>query len=420
MLARFRCGQDKPTQLTEMVVLSTCNRIEIYACTSSELTSLENELATREICEFVADARGLDPVQLNQIGRWFHGDEVIRHLCRVACGLESLVLGEPQILGQVGDAMKTGLIMDSCGIVLTRLFQASIKAGRRARHQTRINQGSLNVSTAAVNTAERELGSVQGRSVVLLGAGEMAELALEQLSKKGVGEIFVVNRTIEAAKILADRYGGKPLVFEQMMRVLPSADILICSTGAPHTLITKQMIELAMPARCGRQLMILDIAVPRDVEPTVDEIPNVIRCDVDDLYVATGNSASLRNQQVPEVEQLIESEFHQFVGWFRSVGVEPTISELRVKADGLRQTELHRLASLIPDVSESDWQVIERFSKSLTKKLFHDPTVRLRALHGTRSATNHAQAIRELFNLEFVDESKFSSAAPSVDRADIG
>jgi glutamyl-tRNA reductase len=416
--ARFRCGQDKPGQLTEMVVLSTCNRTEIYACTSTDWTSLENELAAREICQFVADARGLDVAEVSDLGRWYVGDDVIRHICRVACGLESLVLGEPQILGQVGDAMKIGLVMDSCGIVLTKLFQASIKAGRRARHQTRINQGSLNISTAAVSTAERELGSVRGKSVVLLGAGEMAELALEQLTRRGVGEIFIVNRTIESAKILADKYNGQPLVFEQMMRVLPTTDILICSTGAPHTLITKQMIQLVMPARSGRQLMILDIAVPRDVEQAVDEIPNVMRCDIDDLYIATGNSASLRDQQIPEVEQMIEAEFHQFVSWYRSVGIEPTISELRLKADGLRRAELHRLASMIPDVSEAEWGIIERFSKSLMNKLLHDPTVRLRNLHGTRGATDHAQAIRELFDLEIADESQFSSTTPTTSRAD--
>lgn len=397
--ARFRCGQDNPTQILELVVLSTCNRTEIYAFTSVDRPLAPGETIANELCYFVAEARGVEPGILMETGSWLSGDDVVKHLCRVASGLESLVLGEPQILGQVGDAMKTGLIMNSCGAVLAKLFQAAIKAGRRARNETDINRHSQNISTVAVNTAERELENLDGKTVVLLGAGEMSDLALEQLRKKNATDINVVNRTIYAANELAEKHNGKAFVFEQIGRVLPRADVLITSTGAPHTLITKEMIQLAMATRSDRKMVILDIAVPRDVDESVDEIENVVRLDIDDLQTAAGSSHVIRSQQIPQVESIVELELQQFISWLRSVGAEPTIAELRKKNEEIRKRELTRLESLLPNLTDQEREILERFSKSLVKKILHDPTSQLRALHGTRNATDHAAAIRELFKL---------------------
>ena len=189
--------------------------------------------ARNEIVNFISTACDVDQQELLGFGEWFEGPDVVNHLSRVACGLESLVLGEPQVLGQVGDAMRLGLIMNSAGPVLTKLFQTAIRAGRRARSETQINNHSLNISTVAVNTAEKKLGELQGKTVLVLGAGEMADLAIAQLRKKGATDIRVVNRTLAKANELASKHGGKAFVFEHLGTLLPEADVLIASTGAP-------------------------------------------------------------------------------------------------------------------------------------------------------------------------------------------
>jgi glutamyl-tRNA reductase len=398
--ARFRCGDARPSTIIEMAILSTCNRTEIYAFSKNEEINAPSLETFDELHTFVQQARDVERSDLERFGKLLTGTEAVDHLSRVACGLESLVLGEPQILGQVGDAMRLGLIMNSSGPVLTKLFQTAVKSGRRARTETQISQNSLNISTVAVITAERELGSLEGKTVVVLGAGEMADLALTQLRNKGVSRIKVVNRTIAKASELATKHDGKAFVFEHINDLLPKADVLITSTGAPHTLITREMIEYAMEVRPERPMMILDIAVPRDVEMAVEEIPNVQRCDIDDLHMTTGESARLREEQIPQVESIIQSEIDQFMKWFRGIGIESTIVGLRQKADEIRNNELQRLANLLPAHDPSSWNVIERFAESLVNKLLHDPTIQLRHFQGTREALDYGEAVRQLFRLE--------------------
>jgi glutamyl-tRNA reductase len=408
--ARFRCGDDQPSEILEFTVLSTCNRTQIYAFSSNEEQMAPGAEIRDEILSFISQARGIDANSLDEMGRWHFGRSVVEHLSRVACGLESLVLGEPQILGQVGDAMRMGLVMNSTGPVLAKLFQTGIRAGRRARTETTISRHSLNISTVAVNTAERLLQSLVGKTVVVLGAGEMADLALVQLRKKGVSDVKVVNRTIRKANELSEKHDGNAYVLEQINDVLPTADVLITSTGAPHTLITKEMISCAMQQRPGQKMMILDIAVPRDVELAVEDIPNVERCDIDDLHISTGFSTQLRQRQIPQVEAIIQSEVDQFLQWCRGIGVETTVASLRRKADEIRMLELGRLAKLLPDCDIESWDVIEKFANSLVNKLLHDPTVQLRQLHGTRGAVDHGEAIRQLFRLELQRERELSEA----------
>ncbi len=427
--ARFRCGDQKPENIIEIAILSTCNRTEFYlVCDDSSNGASEREsisangeadllgaslvnahgdpleeAVVRDVIEsvlaFIAESREMDAHVLRNHMRCYFGADVVEYLARVACGLESSVLGEPQILGQVGDTMRLGLGMNAVGAVLTKLFQTSIRAGRRARHETEINTNSLNVATVAVNSVEKALGSLASKTVVVLGAGEMAELALQQLRKKGVGEIHVVNRTIQRASEVADRYAGHAHVFEQITKLLPQADILVASTGAPHTLITKTMIDYAMLGRSDRSLFIIDIAIPRDVEITVQEIANVHRCDLDDLHMVTGELADLRKREIPRVEQIVRDEIDLFLRWYRGVGVESTLIALRKSAERTRGMELERLRHLLPHVDEKTWSVFERFSRSIVNKLLHEPTHRLRDLHGTRHAVDYAESIRVLFDL---------------------
>lgn len=401
--ARFRCGTEKPSSIIELSILSTCNRTEVYAFSNTRDTH-QLESTRNEIVNFISTASEVEPQQLFDYGEWFEGPDVVNHLSRVACGLESLVLGEPQVLGQVGDAMRLGLIMNSAGPVLTNLFQAAIRAGRRARTETHINNHSLNISTVAVNTAENRLQELCGKTVLVLGAGEMADLAIAQLRKKGATDIRVVNRTLAKANELAAKHQGKAFVFEHLTSLLPEADVLIASTGAPHTLITKEMIGNAMQSRPGRPMMILDIAVPRDVEMAVEEIPNVERCDVDDLHMTTGNSLRMREEEIPSVEEIISLELENFLEWFRSIGIESTVASLRQKAEQIRSNELSRLYKLLPELDEESWEVVQKFSESLVNKLLHDPTIQLRQVQGTREAIDHGEAIRQLFRLQLAED----------------
>lgn len=360
--------------------------------------------ARNEIMNFISTACEVDRQELLGFGEWFEGPDVVNHLSRVACGLESLVLGEPQVLGQVGDAMRMGLIMNSAGPVLTKLFQTAIRSGRRARSETQINNHSLNISTVAVNTAEKKLGDLRGKTVLVLGAGEMADLAISQLRKKGATDIRVVNRTLAKANELASKHDGKAYVFEHLGTLLPEADVLIASTGAPHTLITRDMIGNAMQSRPDRSMMILDIAVPRDVEMSVEEIPNVDRCDVDDLHMTTGNSMRIRQEEIPLVEEIVTLELENYLQWFRSIGIESTVTSLRHKAEEIRSNELNRLSKLLPELDENSWEIVQKFSEALVNKLLHDPTVQLRQVQGTRAAIDHGEAIRELFRLRLAEE----------------
>ena len=401
--ARFRCGTGALSSVVELAILSTCNRTELYAFSKHRvgfISPAELEETRDELIQFVSQARGVSEQELIEMAEWHEGPAVVEHLSRVACGLESLVLGEPQVLGQVGDAMRLGLAMNSSGPVLTKLFQAAIRSGRRARVETQINNHSLNIATVAVNTAKQKLGTLEDKTVLLLGAGEMAELAIAQLIKLGVSEINVVNRTIEKANELASRYRGKAFVFEQLGNLLPKADLLVSSTGAPHTLLSRSDIEQPMRQRPDRPLMILDIAVPRDIEISVNEIENVERCDIDDLQMATGKSMQLREDEIPLVNEIVRDETDRFLSWIRTIGIESTIISLRQKADRVRQQELQRLAETHPELDQPALEILRKFSQTLVNKVLRDPTVNLRQVQGMRAAIDYGEAIRELFELE--------------------
>ena len=412
--ARFRCGDDTPVETLELAILSTCNRTEFYLlCDADPAESHRvSDAIFDDVLNFIAESRNVTVDELRSHARCYHGPEVVEHMCRVASGLESSVLGEPQILGQVGDMLRLSLAINSIGAVLNKLIQVAIRAGRRARTETEINVNSLNISSVAVNMVERDLGGVAGKTVLVLGAGEMAELALKQLQALGAGSVIVVNRTLARAKELAGRFAGEAYVFEHLFQLMPQADVLISSTGAPHTLITRSIIEMAMMHRSDRPLAIIDIAIPRDVELEVGQVAGVTRCDLDDLQTAAGERAALREQQVPLVESIIRAEVDQYLCWFRSIGVESTVVALRKKAEAIRQDELKRLQAILPPLDEKSWAMVEKFSKSLSNKLLHDPTTRLRDLHGSRHAVDYAEAIRVLYSLD-ADPSQPQSPAVS-------
>jgi glutamyl-tRNA reductase len=394
-LARLGCGQDSETEgiscISELIILSTCNRVELYAVSSTaNFSALE---------DFLAEVRST-PRSVFSPHLYRKLDEgAVEHLFRVAAGLDSLVLGEPQIMGQVVDAFELARGQDTAGPVLSRLFQAALYTGKRARTETAISHNPASISSAAIYLASQAMPALPSAQVTIVGAGEMAELAVEALRKRGVERIQVVNRTLDRAAALAERWGGKALTFEDLPDAIRAADILITSTGAPHTVIPAPVVAAAMAVRPARPLVIIDIAVPRDVEEAAKDIPGVRLYDIDRLHEFLENSLARRAGETPQVEAIIAEECQVFMKYLQSLDVLPLIAEMSQQAERIRQAELEKTLRRMPDLSEEERLRLEALTQALVKKLLHQPITQLRAEAGRPSAAECAAATRKLFGL---------------------
>jgi glutamyl-tRNA reductase len=394
-LARLGCGQDSEAEgfssISELIILSTCNRVELYAVSSTaNFSALE---------DFLSAVRST-PRSIFSPHLYRKQDEgAVEHLFRVAAGLDSLVLGEPQIMGQVVDAFELARGQDTAGPVLSRLFQAALYTGKRARTETAISHNPASISSAAIHLASQAMPALTSARVTVVGAGEMAELAVEALRKRGVERIQVVNRTLDRAAALAERWGGIALTFEDLPDALQNADILITSTGAPHTVILAPVIAFAMAARPTRPLVIIDIAVPRDVDEAAQDIPGVRLYDIDRLHEFLENSLARRAGETPQVEAIIAEEREVFMRYLQSLEVLPLIAEMSQQAERIRQGELEKTLRRMPDLSEEERLRLEALTQALVKKLLHQPITQLRAEAGRPSAAECAAATRKLFGL---------------------
>ena len=392
-LARLGCGLgSQPDSVTEMVILSTCNRVEIYAVAPRpDFEALE---------KFITEVKGFSPAEIQPNIYRLLDEDAVKHLFRVAAGLDSLVLGEPQILGQVMAAFELARSQDAVGPVLSRLFQAALHTGKRARSETAISHNPASISSVAVRLAEQAVPEFKTAKVGVVGAGEMAELAVEALRKRGVSNVKVVNRTLARARLLAERWGGEAATFEELPEILRQVDILITSTGAPHTVIHPDMAAPVILQRRERPLVIIDIAVPRDVNIEVGELPGIRLYDIDTLHRHLENSLARRADEVPYVEAILEEEQTSFMNYLNALDVIPLISEMRQQAEAIRQAELaktlRRMAHLTPEERER----LEALTQALVKKILHAPITRLRAEAGSPMSATYAAAARTLFDLE--------------------
>ncbi len=389
-LARLGCGSGL-NHIAELVILSTCNRVELYA-TSNE--SVFDSLET-----FLSEARGFPIDELHPLLYQFTDEEAVQHLMKVAAGLDSLVVGEPQILGQVTHALELARGQGAAGPLLNRLFQVAIHAGKRARTETEISRNPASVSSLAASLCQHAHPDLKTAEVVVFGAGEMAELAVEALRKRGVEKILVVNRTLERARGLAERWNAETATFESIHEALNRADILIASTGAPHTLIHPEMVRAAMQKRPHRSLVLIDIAVPRDIDPEVAEIHHVRLYDIDNLNEHLEQSLAERAVEVPRVESILVQEQKNFMDFFTSLNMLPLIADLRQQAESIRQNELDKTLRRLPDLTEAERNRVEALTQGLVKKILDAPTQRLRAEAGSPRAPEYAEVARALFNL---------------------
>ncbi len=383
----------------ECSVLSTCNRTEFYLVdgdddgASAIWTALSERLG-----------RAAEPYGYTRRDR-----EAARHLMRVAAGLDSMVLGEAQITGQVREAWEQ--TRGQTGPVLNRLFQSALSVAGRVRAETAIGRGAASVSSAAVLLAKKIFGSLQGRRAMILGAGEMAELALQCLLAEGVRAALVANRTFEHAEEMARRHGAAALHYDDCWRQLGIIDLLICSTAAPHPVVTRRQIGEAVEGRGDRPLCILDIALPRDVEADVGQLDNVFLYDLDDLRAVVAANVELRRAELPSAEQMIEDEVERYWQWLAGLAAVPVVASVRTTMDRVRADELSELLRRIGELTPKQREAIEHFSRALMNKFLHQPSVRLRAAAATTDGVGVVEAARYLFAL---DESP--AATPDVER----
>jgi len=391
-LARLGCGNDSSFRdIPELVILSTCNRVELYAVsTQPVIDQLEN---------FLSETQDIPVSEFSSALFRLQGKAAIRHLLDVAAGLDSVVIGEPQILGQVTDAYAAARRQGTAGKILSRMFQIAIHAGKRARTETTISHNPASIASVAVNLVSEVVPELTNAKIMVLGAGEMAELAVESLRKRGVHQILVVNRTLQRAQELAERWDGQAAALEMLLELLPDVDILVTSTGAPHIVVQHPMVEKAMQQRSQRPMIIMDIAVPRDVDEDVSQIPGVSLYDIDSLSEQLETSLALREAEIPMVEAILAQELEAFLDYMATLDVVPIIVEMRRRANSIRQDELEKAIRRMSDLPPETQYQIEVLTKSIVNKILHSPTARLREEANGPDAVDYANIARGLFGL---------------------
>lgn len=377
----------------EAVILSTCNRTELYAVVETL------DAGKRTLAQFLCAETGLSEPTVTEHVEYLDGDDAMLHLFRVTAGLESLVLGEGQILGQVKDAHGKALECGGAGAILDHLFRAAITAGKRARTETEIARGAVSISSAAVELARQALGNLQGRSILLLGAGKMSKLAAKQFTGDGINRIIVANRTVESAEELAVQVGGETIPWIELGNCLEHVDVVLCSTGAPHHVIALADVERLLRKRV-RPLLLIDISVPRNLDPKLRQLSCVTLFDIDDLQAVAGRNRAEREGVVDEVMGILDAEYAEFQQWVRNFRMTPMITSLRQQIEGLRDSETQRFRAKHGDAFSTEQQrLIDELTQSLINKILHQPTSELKRMNPVQQE-RHALALKQLFDLK--------------------
>ena len=372
----------------EVVLLSTCNRTELYL--------VEGDAdAAPSAWAALSERLGEDASQYGYVRR---DKETAAHLFRVASGLDSMVLGEAQIHGQVRDAWEQ--CRAHSGPVLNRLFQTALSVAGRVRNETSVSRGAASVSSAAVQLAKQIFGSLGGKQAMVLGAGEMAELALESLANQGVRTSIVANRTFERASEVAERHGAVAVHYDECWTALSEVDVLVCSTAAPHAVVFVEHVRPALEKRGDGPLCILDIALPRDVDPAVGDLENVFLYNLDDLQAVVSANLERRRGELPTAEQLIGGEVRRFWDWVAGLAAVPVLAEMRAHMEVVRERELADTLRRLQHLPPAERAAVEDLSRKLMNKFLHEPSIRLRAAAANGRGLGVVDTARYLFGLE--------------------
>ena len=382
--------------ILEGAILSTCNRVEVYA------TATKFHGGAQDIRNFLAEFCHVAPEDFSDHVYTFHEEGALRHLFRVASGIDSMVIGESEILGQVKRSYAFADEEGTTGRALAAAMRHALKTGKRARTETAIGREAVSVSTAAIDLARRALpdGSLTGKSVAIVGAGKMGRLTARALRGAGADRVTVLNRTGEKAEALAEEFDAVARGLEALPQVLRETDILLCSTTSPQPVVSRELVEAAMAHRGERPLFIVDIAVPRDVDTAVGDLPHVTLRDIDDLRSVVELNLGSRIGEIARVEELVAQEVDRFVAWERADELAPTIAALVAKADTVRTAELERSAARLKDLTPEQREAVDHLSRRLVAKLLHLPIKRLKDLGMSKQNQMQVAALRELFELD--------------------
>jgi glutamyl-tRNA reductase len=380
--------------VSEAVLLSTCNRTEVYSV-------VEEEGVRARVLDLLAEDRGVERASLEQATYWLTDAEAVQHLYRVASSLDSMVVGEGQILGQVREAYRAATEEHCAGQILNRLFHTSLRVGKKIRSETGIGDSSLSVPRVAVKLAEEVFGDLAGRRALVLGAGDMSELVVKHLKDRGVADLLIANRTPERARLLAERVGGRAVAFDALTAELPEVDVVVSSTGSGEWVVQSETVAGALEAR-SQPLFFIDIAVPRDVDPVVQTLGSVYLYDIDDLQAVVERNAEGRQDAAEEGEAMISPAVLEFTGWISTLHVVPLIQELRNGAEQIRRHELARALDRM-ELSPEEAASVERMSHSLVNKLLHGPIQEIKARAEAGSPIESSEVRRRLMALDDLD-----------------
>lgn len=380
--------------ITEGVIVSTCNRVEIY------ITTRDIAGGIARVKRFLADYHNFPLDTLEQHVYSLHGEEAIRHVFRVASSLDSMVVGEPQILGQIKTSYGYAAEYRSSGIILNRFLHKAFSVAKRVRTETKIASSAVSVAFAAVELAKKIFNDLSDKTVMLIGAGEMCELAAKHFLNSGVRGLMVTNRTFERAEKLADEFDGKAVRFDDLFEQLHKADIILSSTGAPHTIIGAGDLEEVMRRRRQKPMFFIDIAIPRDIDPGVNDVENVYLFTVDDLQEVVASNLQQRKEEASKAENIVNEEIGQFFKWLSSLEVTPTIVALRNKFDEIRKAELEKTLASWKDIPPDGQKKLEALTNAIMNKLLHPPTALIKQAGQGGRTDLYVDAVRALYGLE--------------------
>lgn len=385
-------------KLAERMILTTCNRVEVYGVAEGPLS---------QMVEFVVAClgrhRGLDPAQFDGAFYTHTAAAAARHVFRVASSLESMVLGEPQILGQVKSAYSIARAEQSTGIVLNNLLEQAFHVAKRVRTETGIASEPVSISSVAVDLARKIFGDLAGRTVLILGAGEMAELALRHLMDDGVQSILVANRTYERAVALAEQFRGRAVRYDSFQREMLNADIVISATSAPHMILKKEDMQKIIQERRHRPIFLIDIADPRDIDAACNEVDNVYLYNIDDLQSVAAANQKERQREAERAIPIVEREVELFLAWLRGLDVVPTIVSLRNRMEEIREAELRKAMSRLGDLTPEQRETIASLTTAMVNKILHQPMSELRRRAVHQDGHMYSTVLRRLFGLEEKD-----------------
>jgi len=386
------CRMKADPMIEECFILSTCNRAEAVAVVK------DTEVGFKSLETFWMQESKLPPEQIRSALYFYSATDALRHIFRVASSLDSMIVGEPQILGQMKDAFDLAMLHKATGMLLNKMFKKAISVAKRVRTETKISESAVSVAFAAVELGEKILGGLQKKTAMIIGAGDMAELVARHFVANGVQSLLIANRNFDRALALAKEFNGIPIQLEAFIGAIPQCDIVLCSVGAPNYIIHVEEVSRAIAIRQNRPIFFIDISVPRNIDPKINQLDNVFLYDIDDLQMAVASNLENRKQEALKAEEIILDEVGRFSKWFKSLEAVPMIIALKDRAEAIRRAEIEKILSKLNTPVERE--ILDTLTRAIVNKLLHDPLTVLKEESNSANGNMMLEAASRLFRLE--------------------